>query len=295
MARKVQTDRGSRLEGLCEVVSDDAISGDARACNGRVRYGPGAPGIERLEAQFSSQAFSPHRHDTYAIGITLSGVQRFRYRGTTRYCLPGECHVLHPDEVHDGAAATADGFAYRIVYIDPGLIRDARGGGDLPFVKSAVIDPLSLPGGTPWGVWEIERDIDEISRVEIAIQLADLLVAASSDPTGGPGTLAEAAVSRVRDLIAVDPARRYAMRELEHASGLDRWTLARQFRTMFGTSPSRFRTLRQLDLVRRQIRAGSPLAQASTEAGFADQSHMSRHFKAAYGFTPAVWATLISR
>ncbi|WP_331459548.1 AraC family ligand binding domain-containing protein, partial [Nonomuraea sp. SBT364] len=23
----------------------------------------------------------PHRHDTYAIGITLTGVQTFRYRG----------------------------------------------------------------------------------------------------------------------------------------------------------------------------------------------------------------------
>ena len=63
-------------------------------------------GIERLEAQFPRRAFSPHRHDIYAIGITLSGVQRFRYRGAMRTCLPGECHLLHPDELHEGHAAT---------------------------------------------------------------------------------------------------------------------------------------------------------------------------------------------
>jgi AraC-like DNA-binding protein len=286
MRRLLQPHDGSRLEGLCE-----AVSADPRSRRGRVRYGSGIAGIERLEARFAHQAFSPHRHDTYAIGITISGVQRFRYRGEMRNCLPGECHILHPDELHDGAAATEDGFAYRIVYIDPGLIRDALGAGTLPFVKSPVINASALPG-LPAEAWEIDNDLDEMSAVDLAIQLADLLVAASCGATAGCGSLAEAAVSRVRELIVADPARRHAMRELERVSGLDRWALARQFRIMFGTNPTRFRTFRQLDVVRRGIRTGSSLAQASADAGFADQSHMTRHFKAAYGLTPAVWRSL---
>ena len=36
------------------------------------------------------------------------------------------------------------------------------------------------------------------------------------------------------------------------------------------------------------IRGGLPLAVAALEAGFADQSHMSRLFKRAYGLTPAM-------
>ena len=31
-------------------------------------------------------AYEPHRHDSYAIGITTAGVQTFRYRGTRRVC-----------------------------------------------------------------------------------------------------------------------------------------------------------------------------------------------------------------
>jgi AraC-like ligand binding domain len=41
------------------------------------------PGVERLQALLHGRAFAPHRHDTYAIGITLAGVQRFRFRGAT--------------------------------------------------------------------------------------------------------------------------------------------------------------------------------------------------------------------
>ena len=67
--------------------------------------GEGGGAIERLEAHFARDGYALHRHDTYAIGITLSGVQTFRYRGSQRYSLPGECHILHPDEPHDGAAA----------------------------------------------------------------------------------------------------------------------------------------------------------------------------------------------
>ena len=290
MAARLQTIGGRRLEGLCETVADDA-----RTRGGRVRYGAGAQGIERLEARFPGQAFSPHRHDSYAIGITVSGVQRFRYRGAMQDCLPGECHILHPDELHDGGAATEDGFGYRIVYIDPGLIRDALGGrAALPFVQSPVVKPSSLPGGLPLDVWEIDSDVDEMSRVDIAIRLANLLTSSCGE-TIATGALAGAAVSRVRDLIAARPARRHALSELERVAGLDRWTLARQFRAMFGTSPTRFRTFRQLDQVRRLIAGGVPLAQASADAGFADQSHMSRHFKTAYGLTPAAWVSLTAR
>ena len=85
------------------------------------------------------------------------------------------------------------------------------------------------------------------------------------------------------------------MATLETLSGLDRWTLARQFRARFGTSPARFRTMRQLDRVRGLIEGGASLADAALAAGFADQSHMTRHFKRAYGMTPGRWAAAIGR
>jgi AraC-like DNA-binding protein len=278
----------SRLERLCgctsRVVAD---SGD------RVRIGSGAPGIERLEAHFNGRAFSRHRHDTYAIGVTLSGVQSFFFRGQQWHCLPGQCHILHPDETHDGAAGTDEGFGYRIVYIDPFLIQDALRSSSLPFVGDPVVDAARLPAGCASEIWDIGEDLDEIAHVELVLAAVDLLVGVAS---GGMAKCSPLALDRlypVRDFIAACPAERRSMNELESLSGLDRWTLARQFRAAFGTSPGRFRTMRQLDHVRRSLRRGISLAEASIEAGFADQSHMSRHFRKAYGLTPGAWVSVV--
>jgi AraC-like DNA-binding protein len=259
----------------------------------RIRIASGAEGIERVEAYLHGQAFSQHCHDTYAIGITLSGIQTFRFRGERWHCRPGQCHILHPDEMHDGGAGTDEGFSYRIVYIDPSLVREALPGDPLPFVGHPVVEAARLPEGSASEIWDIDGDIDDVARIELVTAVVNLLVSVSSDVTKKSGPLALSRLSRVRDLIAACPTKRRSMDELERLSGLDRWTLARQFRAAFGTSPSRFRTMRQLDHVRRLLKLGTSLAEAAIEAGFADQSHMSRQFKLAYGLTPARWAAAL--
>jgi AraC-like DNA-binding protein len=288
MGRKLGQRGGRRLEGLCEGPADDG-----HAAGSRIKIGRGSTGIERLEARLLGQAFSPHRHDTYAIGVTLSGVQTFRYRGAGRTCLPGQCHVLHPDETHDGGAGTAGGFGYKILYIDPSLVQQALGGKALPFVSDPIVEPRVFRDALPPALWRLDEPIDDVAQIEIVAAVADLLDRAAGTHPKKQNPLRLASLSRVRDLIAADPTTRHSIATLETVSGLDRWTLARQFRAAFGTCPSHFRTMRQLDAARRMIRSGLPLAEVAVDSGFADQAHMSRLFKRAYGLTPARWAAAL--
>ena len=80
--------------------------------------------------------------------------------------------------------------------------------------------------------------------------------------------------------------------QLERVTGLDRYSMARAFRRHFGTSPYRYLTMRRLDQVRTTLRTSASLAEAALEAGFADQSHMNRHFKQAFGLSPGRWRAL---
>lgn len=261
----------------------------------RLRFGRGVAGVERLEAELAGVGYAPHRHDTYAIGRTLHGVQTFRYRGELRHCLPGEWHVLHPDEIHDGTPGTDEGFGYRIVYLDPALVQDAVGGLPLPFVADPVLRARQVAPAVLACLDDIDDPLEELAAVEIVAVLADLLFAHARTRRPRRSGLDIDAMRRVRDFLIDDVTTRHAVAELEQVANLDRWTIARQFRAAFGTSPTRFRTMRQLDVARRLMRTGHALSEVAAAVGFADQSHLTRMFKRTYGLTPAAWLAAVQR
>jgi AraC-like DNA-binding protein len=259
-----------------------------------IRFGTGAPGLERAEVYLAACAFEPHRHDTYAIGVTTAGVQTFRYRGAGRVCLPGQLHVLHPDEPHDGAAGTEDGFGYRILYLAPELVRDALAAGPLPFVADPVQRPTPATRMVVALLADIDEPISDLARAEIAATVADSLQALGGRPDQRPVAIDTRAVELARDYLAAHAREPTSAATLERLTGADRFTLARHFRRAFGTSPDRYRTMRRLALARAAIERGLPLAEAAARAGFADQSHMTRQFKRTYGLTPARWTALVA-
>ena len=269
-----------RLERSCSLGSDS------------IRFGPSANGIERAEVHLAACAFEPHRHDTYAIGITTAGVQTFRYRGSRRVCLPGQLHVLHPDELHDGAAGTDEGFGYRILYIPPDLVRDALGGAELPFVADPVQEPIPATRRIASLLIDIDEPINELTSAEIATAVADSLVSLSGKARHRQARIDLTAVQLVREYLTVHACEPTPASTLEQVAGIDRFTIARHFRWAFGTSPDRYRTLRRLAVARAAIEGGRSLARTAAEAGFADQSHMTRQFKRTYGLTPGRWMAL---
>jgi AraC-like DNA-binding protein len=255
-----------------------------------MRIAPPCPGLERIEAFFSGVGFDPHRHDTYAIGTTLAGVQAFRYRGAARRSLPGQVFVLHPDETHDGRAGTPEGFRYRILYVEPRLIGAALGK-PLPFWRDAVGENAWLAAAIMPALEDIDAPLAELQRDAIVLDLAEALAAADRSMTRR--------ASGARDGRAVRIAREFldahghaTSAELESVTGTTRYALARQFRACLGTSPYRYLLMRRLDRARALIRAGAPLADAALRTGFADQSHMTRQFKRTYGLSPGRFATL---
>jgi AraC-like DNA-binding protein len=100
------------------------------------------------------------------------------------------------------------------------------------------------------------------------------------------------AVELAREYLAAHAREQTFASTLEQITGTDRFTLARHFRRALGTSPDRYRTMRRLALARAAIERGLPLARAAAQAGFADQSHMTRQFKRTYGLTPGRWTVL---
>ena len=151
-----------------------------------IRRSEDACGVERIEAFFDGRGYEMHRHDTYAIGITLAGVQSFQYRGAVRNDPAGSAVVLHPDEKHDGQAGAEGGFRYRTIYVEPAAIQAALQGRPLPFVSGAVSDDPRLLQAARRIVRRVEDPIERFECEDALFDLALALELASDgfSPTG---------------------------------------------------------------------------------------------------------------
>ncbi|MEE1926429.1 AraC family transcriptional regulator [Pseudomonas sp. 148P] len=247
--------------------------------------------IERIEAWFGGHGYDPHRHDTYSIGRTLAGVQSFRYKGAQCHGVPGNTLVLHPDEVHDGQAGTEAGFRYRMAYIDPALIQQVLGGEPLPFIAGGLSADPRLYRASEAFVQAVDHALEPMEEEDALYELATALRAVAGKPRGRK-RLDYVAAERARGFILEHLDTTITLDMLERASGRERWSLSRDFRVLYGTSPYRFVTLRRLDRFRGLVLAGFSLVDAALIAGFHDQSHMNRHFTRCYGVPPSRWLEL---
>ncbi len=252
-------------------------------------------GLQRLGARFRGHAYDQHRHETYGIGVTDWGTQCFHYRGMLRGSQQRQVIVLHPDEIHDGHSGSENGFAYRMIYVDPALIAAAlpRGGG-LPFVPDVVGYDAEIAGLLDRAFEDFQRPLDALATDSLIASLAAALRRRSDDPgEAKTGPLARPRVARARALFDDAPERDIGSAELERLTGLTRFELARQFRQAYGTSPHRYLLGRRLARAQGLILEGEPLAEVAAASGFADQSHLTRHFRARFGVTPGRWAKLV--
>ncbi|HEU4439092.1 MAG TPA: AraC family transcriptional regulator [Methylomirabilota bacterium] len=255
--------------------------------------------MELLQAWFAGHGYDPHRHDTYAIGLTDAGVQAFDYRGAARTSTPGQVVVLHPDEMHDGRAGTPAGFGYRIVYVIPARIRDATRAIHgracaLPFAPEPVMASAALAGVVEAA---FRLSPEPLAADSLVLALAEALLDADRSCTQDTSSsrLDHRAVDRARQLLDAETTRVIQSSELEAITGLTRYDLARQFRAALGTSPYRYSLLRRLDRARAELHRNPSLADVALAAGFADQAHLSRMFKRAYGVSPGRYRALEAR
>lgn len=282
------------------LLDERTLDGLGRLCDGADDVGidvaPPSSGLERIGARFFGTGYAPHRHDTYSLGITLRGVQTFTYRGARRASMPGQIIVLHPDELHDGAAGTEDGLSYRMLYLEPALLQAAlpQGSASLPFVRDPVLSDPDFRQILALLLNDLDSEVEALQRDAFIAATADALCRHSGLPAQRRTSADARAINRVRAYIRENAASSVSSDELETLSGLDRFSLARQFRALCGTSPHRYLTMRRLDLARAQIGAGMSLADVAAASGFADQSHLNRQFKKAFGMTPGAWSRMIN-
>jgi AraC-like DNA-binding protein len=264
------------LERSCGVIGKDWM-----------QIAPALNGLERLRAGFHGSAYDWHRHDTYAVGVTVEGVQTFDCCRTTYNSLPGQVMVLHPDERHNGRAGSAAGFSYCMMYIEPSRIRQAFHLQNLPFVPRIVFNDRELARTVLGAFRSFPEPLPELESDAIIARIADHLVRCSDGkPHSCRRTPAKRQMEQVRIFLDAEFRRSVSSKELETITGLNRYSIAHHFRLCYGTSPYRYLIMRRLAEARRRIIQGAAIVTVAIELGFSDQSHLTRYFHQMFGVPP---------
>src|SRR6267378_7713400 len=114
-----------------------------------------------------------------------------------------------------GHAYVADGFAYRMLYVDPAAISAARGGMSTPFVPDAVAEDRALADLLGEAFADFPCALEPLAVDGVVARLADLLVARSDlRATPRRRLTAERAVASARDFLVAEAHRAVASEEL---------------------------------------------------------------------------------
>jgi AraC-like DNA-binding protein len=257
---------------------------------------PGADGAELLRASYRRRTFARHAHDRFALGVIEAGALAFQYRGQDVIAPAGWVNLAYPGEAHTGRAAGAEGWRYRMFYLEPGLLREAALALDpdypgSPFLAEGALADAELAGRVARLHRRLERpDADPLAcRAELA-ELLCLLVEryGRRQPRSGRD-LESRAVQRARELLADCPAQAFTLEQLAAVAGLNPFRLTRCFTRELGLPPHAYQVQLRLQRAAGLLRRGESPAAAAAEAGFADQSHLHRHFLKCYGVTPGAY------
>jgi AraC-like DNA-binding protein len=253
------------------------------------------PGIEPMTLA-SNHHFPRHSHDQFGIGVIAFGAQRSWSAVGLVSASAGDVIMVNPGEMHDGVPLDGNTRRWRMIYIDPVLV--ARE------VEEETVRPVEI-------VRPVARDLllahhfarlfacltapqsDRLARDESLLRsLMHILrrhgmVRPSSS---GPSPCVLKAIRRLDSA----PETSVSLAELAALSGVSRFQLLRGFAREVGITPHAYLVQRRVRLARQLLANGQTPVQAAIEAGFADQSHMTRAFVRQLGVTPGRYRAAIA-
>ena len=250
---------------------------------------PAVPGLtEVFHASFTDHVYPPHTHAAWTLLLVDDGAVRYELDRHAHGASPAAVTLLPPGVPHDGRSRFPGGFRKRVLYLEPDTLGEGRVGSAVD--RPAIADRLlrNRISGLHAALRPHSEDLEAQSRLALVLErlTQHLDRAVREVPVVRDDVLAD----RVRELLDARVVDGLGLDEAAALFGVHPTHVVRAFTRRHGLPPHRYLTGRRIDLARRLLLDGMPAAEVAGAAGFADQSHLTRHFRRMLGTTPVAYA-----
>jgi AraC family transcriptional regulator len=229
-----------------------------------------------------SSIMAPHRHEEATLGLVLSGHYLDRIFGSETEHRGGHLLFCPPFEPHS-QVFSKHGALKLLMRPTPQALDYLAGAMTLdgaPFVRSGRLAQIGVQLAVELG------SRDESSEIIIEGLIGEILGLLGRSASGRRG-IAHSHVRAAYEFVTEHVSMRLTLGEVAAAVGRDPLRLSLDFQRAYGMTIGQLaRRLRLARAMERLTLGSQPLSEIAVEAGFYDQAHFTRAFKAAYGMAP---------
>jgi AraC-like DNA-binding protein len=247
-------------------------------------------GIETVAYQGPLERMPAHAHAQFQLTLYDGGPRRFRIARHDFAGGPRISVIIQAGEPHASVPVQDPLLTLRTFYIEESLVAEIgsslwHGNGTVAFRQPVIDDPITI---ARLRIAHRALDHGALAAEEVTCAALARLVRRYAQPIGPARriTATDASLAMVRDMLDDRVAESVALDELAAIAGLSRFHLIRVFHRKYGVTPFAYQRSRRIERARAVLRTGCSIADVAAAAGFADQSHLGRSWRAVMGSTP---------
>ena len=258
------------------------------------RHRSALPGLELISC-CSNESFPRHSHNEFGLGVIRQGSHRSWSGIGWVEAHAGDSIMVNPGEIHDGASVGGVARAWEMIYFDPQALAEALREETQQSFESicpAAADPV-LAGCFNGLFHALTHPAPEglVCEERLTELLDHLLRRCAARPQRR--LTVKPCLAAARERLEDAPASPVTLAELAASCGVSRFHFLRAFRAAYGITPHAYLLQRRVLRAKELLSLGCSPAAAAAEAGFADQSHLTRCFVRQFGMPPGRWAGTI--